>query len=165
MDLLTRHVHRRGKVCDAALRLLGILALLVALRSPLAAQTPSDEKEILRLEDNWCVALKTQDATLLNEILADDYVEVTSSGSIESRSAVMAALKDPRGSTTSCGNSGIKVRIYGNAAVATGVMDQAVTSNGVPYSGKRIIFTDTYIRQGGRWKCVAGQSTVTTGPK
>jgi hypothetical protein len=153
MHLLTRHV------------LLGLPVLLVALQSPLAAQTASDEKEILRLEDNWCVALKTQDATLLNEILAEDYVEVTSSGSIESRSAAVAALKDPRGSTTSCGNSGIKVRIYGNAAVATGVMDQAGSSNGVPYTGKRIIFTDTYVRQGGRWKCVASQSTVVTAPK
>jgi hypothetical protein len=40
-------------------------------------------------------------------------------------------------------------------------MDQAGTANGKPYTGKRIVFTDTYVRRGGRWRCVAGQSTLT----
>ena len=122
----------------------------------------SDEKELLRLEDNWCLALKTRNAALLNEILAQDYVEVTSSGTIESRAEAIAAIEDPQSSTTSCGNSNVKVRVFGNTAVVTGVMDQAGTSNGVAFGGKRLVFTDTYVRRGGRWQCVAGQSTAMT---
>ena len=76
----------------------------------IAAQTTSDEQELRRLEDNWCLALKTRHEALLSEILAEDYVEVTS-------------------------------------------------------SGKRLVFTDTYVRLGGRWQCVAGQSTAMIGPK
>ena len=138
----------------------GLLVLVLASSGPIAAQTTSDETELRRLEDNWCRALKTRDTALLNQILAQDYVEVTSSGAIESRAEAMAAIQDPQSSTTSCGNSNVTVRVFGNAAVVTGVMDHAGTSNGVLFRGKRLVFTDTYVRRDGRWQCVAGQSTA-----
>ena len=161
---LERHAGRGG-MAYRTLKLTGLLTLLVASTGSIAAQTTSDEQELRRLEDNWCLALKTRSEALLGEILAEDYVEVTSSGGIESRAQALAALRDPNGSTTSCGNSNLKVRVYGDAAVVTGIMDQAGTSHGVPFSGKRLVFTDTYVRRGGRWQCVAGQSTAMVGPK
>jgi hypothetical protein len=33
------------------------------------------------------------------------------------------------------------------------------------HEGKRIVFIDTYVRQDGHWRCVASQSTLTTGPQ
>lgn len=155
----------RGGMAGRALKLTGLLALVFASTGSMAAQTTSDKQQLRRLEDNWCLALKTRNEALLSGILAEDYVEVTSSGGIESRAEAIAALKDPNSSTTSCGNSNVKVRIYGNAAVVTGIMHQAGISNGVPFSGKRLVFTDTYVRRGGRWQCVAGQSTAMIAPK
>ena len=53
---------------------------------------------------------------------------------------------------------GVKVRIYGDAAVVTGSAEIKVSSGGrlLEFS---ILFTDVYAKQEGRWQMVAWQST------
>ena len=155
------HTRKPCEITRGIRRLVSYVGIIIAAQSTVSAQTSQGEREIRQHEENWCVALKTRNAALLDSILAPDYVEVTSSGDILSRAEALAGVTDSAGSTTACGNSGVTVRIYRDAAVARGVMEQAGFSHGVPYSGKHIIFTDTYIRQKGRWRCVASQSTLT----
>jgi hypothetical protein len=113
-----------------------LTGLVFALGSAdtLTAQSSPVERELLRLEDNWCLAPRTRDETLLNGILAEDHVEVTGSGRITSRAEAIASLKDPKSPTTWCANSNVKARVYG-----------------VPFSGKRLVFTDTSGRQTATW--------------
>jgi len=53
-------------------------------------------------------------------------------------------------------------RFYGNAAVATGIYRESGTNKGKPYV-IRSRYTDTWIRRGGVWQCVASQSTLIRG--
>ena len=55
-------------------------------------------------------------------------------------------------------DEGMKVLVYSNAGVASGVYRETGMTKGKPYT-RRARFTDTF-KQNGQWKCVASQSTL-----
>ena len=55
----------------------------------------------------------------------------------------------------------MNARVYGDAAVVTGVYRVRGTDNGKPYL-RRGRFTDTWINRYGNWVCVASQFTLIT---
>jgi ketosteroid isomerase-like protein len=55
--------------------------------------------------------------------------------------------------------SDMQVHIYGDAAVVVGSSTQAGTFLGTPLASN-IIFTDTFIKQNGKWKAVASHRSV-----
>ena len=52
----------------------------------------------------------------------------------------------------------VRVRVYGDAAVATGRIRSEGTFRGQPRGG-RTRFTRVFVRRGGRWQLVANQLT------
>jgi len=52
------------------------------------------------------------------------------------------------------------MKLYSDAAVVTGAAVQAGTFKGQPLMPK-IVFTDTYIRQNGKWRAVASHRSGT----
>ena len=54
----------------------------------------------------------------------------------------------------------MKVRIYGDAAVVTGIVTRTGAYKGVPFKDRQHLFTDTFVRRDGRWQCVASQGTL-----
>jgi hypothetical protein len=71
----------------------------------------------------------------------------------------MANLKSAD-SIVVCVDNNIKVRVYGNAAIVTGLGIRAGTSKGVSFKDRQILWTDTFIKKDGRWQCVASQGTL-----
>ena len=118
------------------------------------------EQELIQLEQDWCTAEMKRDGTIFGRILADDYTGVSSRGTTETKAEAIASLKDKSASVTSCVNSDIKVRFYGDVAVVTGLVSRNGTVKGVAYKDRQVLFTDTYARRNGRWQCVASQGTV-----
>jgi hypothetical protein len=55
----------------------------------------------------------------------------------------------------------VKVYLYENSAIANGIYREKGSLHGKPYS-RRGRFTDTWIKQGSAWVCVASQSTLIT---
>ena len=53
----------------------------------------------------------------------------------------------------------LSVQVYGNAAVATGIYQESGMNKGKKYV-VRSRFTDTWIKRGGIWQCVASHSTL-----
>jgi ketosteroid isomerase-like protein len=51
------------------------------------------------------------------------------------------------------------VRVYGDAAVATGIYRETGKNKGKTYT-IHSRYTDTWIKRGGVWLCVASQSTL-----
>ena len=124
-----------------------------------AFQQSKVEQELIQIERDWCAATVKKDATALARILADDYTSVGSRGTTSTKADELANLKGAD-STTNCVDSNIKVRIYGDAAVVTGLGTRSGTSKGVTFKDRQILWTDTFIRKDGRWQCVATQGTV-----
>jgi hypothetical protein len=71
---------------------------------------------------------------MIGRTLADDYTGVGNRGNSETKSQAVAAAKDMTTSTSMCVN--MKVRVYGDAAVVTGLVARDGTTNGVAYKDR-----------------------------
>jgi hypothetical protein len=143
-----------------------IVALILVLAGPCLvfgqtkpqAQTPAKgatvEQELMKLEEGWAVALVKPDLPFLERILADGYVATDSEGTVWNKAQSLALLKSGEDKFASCVTDNMRVRVYGNAAVVTGHNTAKETLKGRDISGQTH-WTDTWVRQGGLWKCVA----------
>ena len=128
-----------------------------------AQQPSSHEEQLLRLEKGYCTAQLKRDAAWLDKFLADDYAGVDSRGESETKADALASIKDPQNAYSSCAEKDMKVRVYGDdAAVVSGHQVYSGTYKGKSYKDREILWTDTFVRKGGRWQCVASHSTAIT---
>jgi ketosteroid isomerase-like protein len=145
----------------ACILLMSVWAMAIAL----PAQTESDsevESKIVALENLWNQAYKAGDAKALNSILDDAIVLVNDDGSVQTKGEFLATLK------TSAPQAGaqqqqvapesLSVHIFGNVAIATGVMRVKGFEGGKPYS-RRERFVDTWLLKHGAWVCVGTDAT------
>jgi ketosteroid isomerase-like protein len=107
---------------------------------------------IMKLENDWCAALIKNDVAALNAILADDLTEVAPSGAVGTKASILSGAKSTKVSV--CKNENMKVRVYGDAAVARGVVAYQDSNMSGEFQ-----FTDTYVRRNGHWQCVATHET------
>jgi len=133
-----------------------VLAAMFAAALPprsLAADTSASAAQaLINLENDWCTALLKNDVTALAAILADDLTAVEPSGAVRDKPALLSEAKTTKVSV--CKSNHMKARVYGDAAVVTGVTTYKDSSDGGEYQ-----FTDTYVRHNGRWQCVATHET------
>jgi uncharacterized protein (TIGR02246 family) len=117
----------------------------------------SDAAAIKALEEQWAAASAKNDSAAVASILADNITSIGSDGVMRNKSEMVAAMKNRK--YESAVEEDIKVQTFGDAAVATGIWRAKGTDNGKPFSETER-FTDTYIKMGGQWKCVATHSST-----
>ena len=137
-----------------------ILMVLVGLGIPGRAVARGAEEELIQLERDWCSSVLKRDVVTFGRILADDYTGVTSRGVVETKADALADLKDQANSIDACVHSNVKVRLYGDAAVVTGLGTRSGTRSGVAFKDRQTLWIDTFVKKDGRWQCVASQGTV-----
>ena len=125
-----------------------------------ALQQNKVEQELMQLERDWCTAQIKKDVAFFSRILADDFTQISSRGVMQTKTEFLAALKDPKSSTDSCPQRNVRVRLYGNSAVVTGLTTAAGRNEGVAFKDYQVLWTDTFIMKDERWQCVATQSTI-----
>lgn len=118
------------------------------------SKSASAEKELINLEDGWGDAWVRNDVAFLDRILADDYTEMVSDGSVSTKAQSLADLKSGDFKCTSSVNDDYKVRVYGNAAIVTGHLTLKAQDKGKDISGQ-YRWTDTWVKRAGHWQCVA----------
>jgi hypothetical protein len=142
---------------------LSILILICLLSLPAANQSvpaPSTEEvRLLSLEAAWNRAEQQQDARALDLLLANTLSYVDYDGSLMDKAHFLASAKDHSLHPAQIMDESVKARIYGQSAVVTGVYRETGTDKGKPYQ-RRGRFTDTWIKVGNSWQCVASQSTL-----
>jgi ketosteroid isomerase-like protein len=109
------------------------------------------------LEQSRQAALKG-DTSYLEKNAAEDYTRVGPDGKLVSKTDWINAIKNGDVKYESIQPGDIKVRVYGNAAVATYATDVKGTMKGQDTSG-HIQITRVFVKQGGKWQEVAFQST------
>ena len=147
----------------------GLLAagLLLALPlSPAAQQAgmPRAEKheskhEIDQLEENWRQAALKSNIPAMDALLADDYMAITGSGTLQTKEQTLANLRSGLTHFTSLGLLDRKVRFYGTTAVVTSIAQvNGVTSEGDISGSYR--YTRVYVRDpAGKWKIVSFEAS------
>jgi ketosteroid isomerase-like protein len=110
-------------------------ALVLALCSgPLMARTQRTQKherrhEIDHLEDAWRTAVLKDDSTALGGLLADDYMAITPTGTLQTKDETIASLRHAH--FTALAITERKIRFYGTTALVTSTADvQATTPDG-----------------------------------
>ena len=120
----------------------------------------TDEEAVAALVSVRADALVCGDADRMREILAPDFTYTNASGVSCSREEYVASYV---GSSElvwlAQESSALLVRVYGDAAVVTLDVHDRGAWRGEPFEGDfRSMFV--YVRRGGTWRCVAGQTTA-----
>jgi ketosteroid isomerase-like protein len=125
-----------------------------------AGSTPANAvNEIKSLEEARNEAVLHGDVVALDQMTSDDYTFITLRGELRTKSEILKGFASGSFKYESRQISHLKVRAYGDAAVVTGRSVQKGVENGKDYSGA-YWFTRVYVRQKGRWRTVALQTTL-----
>ena len=143
-----------------------MLAALVALTvSALSARSTKSEQEdpvawITQYEHDAAAADLIGDVSFYRRNLADDWSDGMSNGQFQSKKNLVSDLTDKtRNITFHETLADIKVRVYGDTAVATYTEMYDALMDGKRVA-KTIITTDTFAKMGGQWKLVATHSSA-----
>jgi hypothetical protein len=137
---------------------LTLLGLLVAV--PTHAQTRSaKEQEVLKASQvaNDASLIK-KDRAAMERLYADDYTYTHSNGTVASKAQDIAASMSSDQAWTAHKSDDLKVRIYRDVAVVTGISTLTGSAKGYASGPRR--FTEVWVRRNGRWQMVSGQSTL-----
>jgi len=145
-----------------------VAGALVAMASlvPVAGRPPerkSDEavaRQLMQMERDWSAAFLKHDTATVERILADDYVGTDGRGVLTDKAAELREVAAPAPGAPPAWVvldeqvGDMKVRVYGDAAVVTGVVTERVRFEG-DESTVRYRRTTVYVKRAGRWQCVS----------
>jgi len=153
----------------ASVWMLAAVLLPAVCAHPLQAGMARTQKhesrhEIDQLEDAWKAAVLKGNTVAMTSLLADDYMAITPSGTLQTKEQTLANLKSGRTHFTSLDLSDRKVRFYGTTALVTSTAAvQATTAEGAISGSFR--YTRVYVRdQGGAWKIVSFEANKIRNP-
>ena len=141
--------------------LVGLVVLVFGV-AILAQQKGSAERELIKLELDWANALAKMDLAFLDQIMADDCVYTDTDGVVWTKAQMMANWKSGEDKISSFVSDNIKVRVYGDAAVALCHNISKEIFRGKDLGGE-FQGTDTWIKKAGRWVCVATHQSKIAG--
>ena len=123
------------------------------------AQKHERRHEIDQLEDEWRNAILNSDVKAMASLLAEDYMAVTPSGTLQSREETLQNMKSGRLHFNSLVVTDRKIRFYGNTALVTSLANvQASTPEGQLTGSYR--YTRVYVRDAqGIWKIVSFEAS------
>ena len=117
------------------------------------------EKAVTDAEMQWLQSQKTNNPDLLAPLLADKLVDTSADGKVADKKEALAQAKGIK--WTSVSYDGMKVMVFGNAAVAVGEFNGKGTDDKGKAVDEHERFTDTWVKMpNGKWECVATQTTA-----
>ena len=136
--------------------ILSIVCVIVSISSFASPRTqnqsPTTEQEVKAVEQRW---LENEDRPdVVQSILADDFVHVLPVGFISKEDQLAFLRKHPNAFPGSKHFEELRVRIYGDVAIATGIVSTIHDSGA---KANRTAFTDVFVRRDGKWLAVNAQ--------
>lgn len=137
-----------------------LFAFAMALATPVAQarDKAQDEREILRVEAALCRAFETGDVAALRDGLDERFTLTDSSGKVTDLAQNLAEVERGDPSYDVFRNHGQSIRLYGDAALVTGITSIRGRSGGQAFAAD-FQFTDTWVRIDGQWKMAASHAT------
>jgi ketosteroid isomerase-like protein len=136
--------------------LTAVLALAASAAS--ARDAAQDERDLLKVEATLCRAFETGDVEALRKGLDARFTLTDSKGTVTDLEQNLAEVsrKDPVYEVFR--NHHQKVRLYGDAAIVTGITTLKGHSGKTPFAGD-FQFTDTWVHRDGQWRLAASHVT------
>ena len=138
---------------------IAVLVVSTFVMASVCAQQPlSDEKQILKLEDDWARALKTKDRQILDALVASNFTFIEPDGTVKDRDEYLADRSSDIADIESFELADVKVSVFENCALASGV--SKITER---RQGKRYRFSlrwkELWLKGNESWQVVSSQAT------
>jgi len=108
-------------------------------------------ESILRLEREIMAHIRAKDARALERLLTEDFVYRTPGAEV-SRADFLKGIASVPGRITSVEGEGLRVSVYGETAVLTGVQRARVRADDGSEQEGLSAFTDIFVKRRGRWR-------------
>ena len=161
---MEQHVlkHRlvRSGIGSVALVLIAAAFTLLALAdAPHPKLHDQYKHQVEKLEEVWRTAQLNADVDAMDKLLSDDYVGITMTGQVVTKTQQLDRLRNRNVVLTKIELSDVKVRISGTTAVVTSLADVDGTNDGEPMHGM-YRYTRVYSRlPSGVWKITNFEAT------
>ena len=116
----------------------GLAVSMLVMASVYAQQPLSDEKQILKLEDDWARALKTKDRQILDGIVARNFTFIEPDGTVKNRDEYLADRSSDIADIESFELADLKVSVFENCA-------QHQVSQKLPNAGRASVTTSAFV--------------------
>jgi len=137
--------------------LIGLL-YLGSLASSQAQQTGGIEKAVTALEEKWLQGINTNSPDLLAPLLADNFVSTSPEGKVTGKAEALVEVKTFE--KNSGANSEVKVIVYGDTAIAIGILKAKTKDASGKIADLNLQWTDTWVKMpNGKWQCVASHGS------
>ena len=116
---------------------------------------------IKRLERDWETGISTHDPSVVERLVADDFVGVSSTGRIGDKLTLLYEAKRDKNVYKTASARQLVVHTYGTkVAVVLGLTKESgTTASGRPFD-HTYRFTDTWMERDGKWQCIAAHAAV-----
>jgi ketosteroid isomerase-like protein len=143
------------------IKLILVVMLPLGTASALNASPEEDAKAVAALDTKYQAAVKANDTTTMNQILADDFALVTGRGAVFSKADLLdsARKKEVTYERQDEEPGTQKVRVWSDTAVVTALLWIKSVQGGKPADYK-LWFSDTYVRTPTGWRYVFGQASL-----
>jgi len=150
----TKHPAVWIAICGVAL-----LAELGAVRAQTGGSTDT-VAAITKIENDAVKADLANDKAFYEKYFAEDWTGGDSGGKFYTKADVLKMADDPKNNKTNSEKiSDLKVRVYGNTAIATYKDTYDALMMG-EHRATTVISTDAFVKTGGTWKMVASHASV-----
>jgi hypothetical protein len=148
-------------------RLVIVALVILALAVPasmLAQQSKAEQEVRAILAQTEQANLKggAEAAAAFDKLFADEYTRIPPSGAALTKADIVNGFRTGKISYQKFDLSDVKVRIYGNTAVVTGIVKSVAEQAGIKSTSNPARFTRVFVKRDGIWKQVLNQSTRIT---
>jgi ketosteroid isomerase-like protein len=135
-----------------------VAALAVSASATQAQRVRSDQETLIQLERDWDAAFHHHDVRFIEQVLADEFVATYGDGSRGDRAKELALAVEFNQQIDSSTLAEVSVKVYGDTAVVWFTQHLVGPSQGRSLA-VTFRYVDVFLMRGGRWQCVASQST------
>ena len=135
-----------------------VVAGLLFVPAVLSQRGDDQEQAVLRAFRTLDDAGLKRYRTAMERSMAPDYVYIHSDGSMTTKAEEIADMMAETPGVTQSATESLRVRIYGDAAVITGIYRVRDAKNPARSGTRR--FTEFLVKRNGAWLSVGGQSTI-----
>jgi ketosteroid isomerase-like protein len=128
----------------------------MASKPEMHAGSANVEQNLKEMEDRWARASLKSDGEAVAPLLAEDFVNINSDGTVLNRAGTIARTTKSKMERSEL--SEVAVNSHGDSAVVTGIWSgKGVDGEGKAFESKER-WADTWVKKDGKWQCVASAS-------
>jgi ketosteroid isomerase-like protein len=137
----------------------GLMAASGRADAPHPRRNEQYKRQVEKLEEAWRAAEMSGDADAMDKLLSDDYVGITMTGQVVTKTQQLDRMRNRSMVVKSIALTDVKVKLIGTTAVVTSLADVDGTNDGEPMHGM-YRYTRVYTRlPTGSWRITNFEAT------